>query len=191
MDTFDDAYATASGAYGLADQIAPLRWTRDNIARSLLGCPDAQGLFQRAVSQSAAGAPVFSCPARSAWAVDCITLAKLGVAARDLPTVGPDRIPKAQSEIMSEVQRGKHPECGRMTIPFVPLTSGDLLPRPPYDAIADGVGTDVELSDLTKDLDGFRPGLPYPLPPTHRGSAPAARPVSTGSPDTAPFSTAV
>ncbi|WP_425548660.1 carboxylesterase family protein [Amycolatopsis ultiminotia] len=59
-----DGYAAASGAYGLADQIAALRWTRDNIAnfggdpgnvmifgasaggtfvRELLGCPRCAG----------------------------------------------------------------------------------------------------------------------------------------------------
>ena len=163
---FDDAYGTASGAYGLADQIAALRWTRDNIERfggdpdnitifgssaggtfvsSLLGCPDAQGLFRRAISQSAAGAPVFGFPARYAEAVADIMLAKLGVPARDLPALAPKYILEAQGEIMSEVQRGQHPQCGRMTIPFIPLTGGDLLPRPPYDAIADGVGADVAL----------------------------------------------
>ncbi|MEW2164744.1 carboxylesterase family protein [Streptomyces sp. NPDC007084] len=162
----DDAYATASGAYGLADQIAALRWTRDNIARfggdpgnitvfggsagatfvdSLLGCPAAQGLFRRAVSQSAAGAPLFGYPAKAAETIADVMLAKLGVPASELPALAPDRILEAQREIMSEVQRGEHPECGRMTIPFVPLTSGDLLPRPPFDAIADGVGADVEL----------------------------------------------
>ncbi|MFF3831656.1 carboxylesterase/lipase family protein [Streptomyces sp. NPDC002458] len=191
----DDAYATASGAYGLADQIAALRWTRDNIARfggdpgnitvfgssagatfvdSLLGCPDAQGLFRRAVSQSAAGAPVFGFPAGAAEAVADIMLAKLGVPASDLPTVGPERILKAQSEVMAEVQRGEHPECGRMTIPFVPLTSGDLLPRPPYDAIADGVGADVELIIGTNRDECTLYGLMEEMGASQTGMSPGA-----------------
>ncbi|MFG2537903.1 carboxylesterase family protein [Streptomyces sp. NPDC048511] len=187
--------ATASGAYGLADQIAALRWTRDNIARfggdpgnitvfgssagatfvdSLLGCPDAQGLFRRAVSQSAAGAPVFGFPAGAAEAVADIMLAKLGVPASDLPAVGPERILKAQSEVMAEVQRGEHPECGRMTIPFVPLTSGDLLPRPPYDAIADGVGAEVELIIGTNRDECTLYGLMEEMGASQTGMSPGA-----------------
>ncbi|EXU67220.1 carboxylesterase [Streptomyces sp. PRh5] len=161
----DDAYGTASGAYGVADQIAALQWTRENIAAfggdphnitifgssaggtfvdELLGCPSAQGLFQRAVSQSAAAAPLFGFPATYAEAIAEAMLDKLSVPARDLHTVDTTRILQAQAEFMVEKQRGEHPACGRM-IPFVPLTGGDLLPRPPYEAIADGVAADVDL----------------------------------------------
>ncbi|WP_327668098.1 MULTISPECIES: carboxylesterase family protein [unclassified Streptomyces] len=161
----DDAYAAGSGAYGVADQIAALRWTRENIAAfggdpdnitifgssaggtfvgELLGCPSAQGLFQQAVCQSAAAAPLFGFPAHYAEAIAEAMLDKLGVPARDLHTVDPAGILQAQTEFMEEKQRGEHPESGRM-IPFVPLTGGDLLPQPPYQAITDGVGTDVSL----------------------------------------------
>ncbi|MTD54214.1 carboxylesterase/lipase family protein [Amycolatopsis pithecellobii] len=162
----DDAYTAASGAYGLADQIAALRWTRENIANfggnpdnitifgssagatfvnELLGCPSAQGLFHRAVSQSAPGAPVFGFPAGNAEPVAELVLAKLGVTAADLPSVPSARFLEAQTELIDEIRRGEHPECGRTSLPFVPFTGGDLMPRPAAEAIADGVGADVAL----------------------------------------------
>ena len=59
--------------------------------------------------------------------------------------MSPARILQAQTECMAEIQRGEHPRCGRMTIPFLPLTGSDLMPRSPYQAIADGIGADVPL----------------------------------------------
>ncbi|RFC78314.1 hypothetical protein DXZ75_11595 [Streptomyces sp. AcE210] len=131
----------------------------DSPGHELLGCPSAQGLFQQAVCQSAAAAPLFGFPAHYAEAIAEAMLAKLGVPARDLHTVDPARILQAQTEFMVEKQSGEHPECGRM-IPFAPLTGGDLLPQPPYEAITDGVGTDVNLAIGTIATHGAerRPG---------------------------------
>ena len=162
----DDAYAQASGAYGLADQIAALRWTRNNIANfggnpnnitifgssaggtfvnELLGCPSAQGLFRRAISQSAAGAPLFGFPARIAGPIAELMLHKLGVTAVELPSVPAACFLKAQTDLVAEIRRGEHPECGSVALPFVPLTGMDLMPRPALEAIGAGVGSDVAL----------------------------------------------
>jgi para-nitrobenzyl esterase len=163
----DEAYATASGSYGLADQIAALRWTRDNIAAfggdpdnvtifgvsaggtyvtELLGCPSAQGLFRRVISESAGGSPLFDFPDRVAEPVAKIVLDKIGVSPSGLPAVEPMRIVEAQVELMAEIQRGeREAECGEMTIPFVPLLGGDVMPRSAYEAIGDGVGASVDL----------------------------------------------
>jgi para-nitrobenzyl esterase len=163
----DEAYTEASGSYGLADQIAALRWTRDNIAAfggdpdnvtifgvsaggtyvsSLLGCPSAQGLFRRAISESAGGSPLFAYSERIAEPVAKVILDKLGVQAGELPAVEPMRFVEAQVELMAEIQRGeREAECGEMSIPFVPLIGGDIMPRAAYEAIGDGVGASVDL----------------------------------------------
>jgi para-nitrobenzyl esterase len=163
----DDSYSVCSGSYGLADQIAALQWVYNNIGAfggdpnnvtifgcsaggtyvtSLLGCPSAQGLFRRVISESAGGSPLFGFSHNIAEPVAKIILQKVGVAAKDLPTVDPMRIVEAQVELMAEIQRGERDaECGEMTIPFVPLIGGDLMPRSAHEAIADGVGSNVDL----------------------------------------------
>ncbi|GAA3532784.1 hypothetical protein GCM10022222_15130 [Amycolatopsis ultiminotia] len=72
-----------------------------------------------------------------------LVLGKLGVAAAELPSLPLGCILAAQNELVAELRRGAHPECGRVPLPFVPLAGGELLPCPAVAAVADGVGADV------------------------------------------------
>ena len=109
LGLFGFLYLGDEGNVGLLDQVAALRWVRDNIAAFggdpaavtvmgesagamsiayLLAMPAARGLFQRAILQSGAGA--LEPPTRDdATAVTTNVLAELGASAATLADVPP------------------------------------------------------------------------------------------------------
>ena len=151
------ALAPAGGAYRgnvtLLDQIAALRWVRENIAAfggdparvtimgesagataigTLLGAPEAKGLFDRAILQS--GAPGLRPQDRDdAAAVARAVLAELGVGVDGLADVPVERLIAVQERIFGARGIGA----------FAPFVDGELLPRPPTEAVRDGAGVHV------------------------------------------------
>ena len=166
---------------GIRDQIAALRWVRDNIEAfggdpenvtifgesaggmsvgTLLGTPPAHGLFQRAVAQSGA-AHNCSSP-ESARQVAEAFLAELGLRSPDL-----EALRLAPVSAILRAQRAISMRA-RMhgALVWQPSVDGEVLPRSPLDAIAHGssrsvpvlIGTNEEEWKLfmLPDLQGLR-----------------------------------
>jgi para-nitrobenzyl esterase len=159
-----DAYE-GSGNLGILDQIAALRWVRENIAAfggdpecvtifgesaggmsvgTLLGTPSAHGLFHRAIPQSGAAHSVGS--AADAASVVAETLAALGLSrAQTLLEVPPDKLLEAQTVVTRRL-------AGRALLPYRPCVDGAALPQHPHQAIADGLSAEVPvLVGTTRD----------------------------------------
>jgi para-nitrobenzyl esterase len=152
---------------GLLDQVAALKWVRENIGEfggdsdritvfgesagagsvaALLAMPSAAGLFHRAIAQSPGGP--FLSPELAADVVAVIAARRgLPPTATELSTVAPNDLAATGDAVAAnqheQVDRwgpfADHPSL------FGPVVDGEVLPVTPWQALAAGAGRGIEL----------------------------------------------
>ena len=172
--------------FGMRDQAFALQSVRDNIAEfggdpdnvtifgesaggmsvaTLMGSPEAAGLFHKAIPQSGAGAHAVALP--DAEANGERFMVHLGLAADDiagLRAVSGEQILAAQGAIEAEtfaaIAEGEMPSMG-----FAPVVDGEFLTSIPIDAVANGQSESVNalighLDEEWKLFSAMMPGDP-------------------------------
>lgn len=157
---------------GLRDQVAVLKWVRDNIAEfggdpdnvtlcghsagaisvtTLMAVPSAQGLFTRAIAQSPAVAAAYTRERTGAMAADFLDI--LGVYESHAPEfLG--KINWLEFVRAAEFLKQRRVRNAPGAITFSPVVDGDFLPKPPLEAFRDGETHPVPLVIGTTDREG-------------------------------------
>ena len=168
LDHLDPAFA-GSGANGIRDQIAALRWVAGNIAAfggdpgnvtifgesaggmsvtTLLAAPSARGLFHRAIAQSGAAAHTHP-PDRAERVTDAV-LGALGLpltAIEGLLDAPVHDLLQAQAAVDAPLNQAVRGDGGVPVgaLTFQPVADGAELPEDPLAAVRSGAAADVPL----------------------------------------------
>ncbi|WP_127794871.1 carboxylesterase/lipase family protein [Agromyces sp. LHK192] len=167
---------------GLRDQVAALQWVRREIARfggdpdrvtlfgesagansvtTLMTVPAAEGLFRRAIAQSAPPNAVYLPETAGRWGRDLVHQLSEIVDADDvesestedaglmLATADPMQLAAATTALTVRT-----PDEQPGTIALAPVIDGDFLPHRPLDAFRDGLAHRVPLIIGTNDREG-------------------------------------
>jgi para-nitrobenzyl esterase len=166
-EVLPDEAVAGSGNNGSRDQVAALRWVRNNIAAfggdpervtifgesaggmsvcTLLATPGAEGLFHHAIAQSGAASHLLTTDEASERTSRF--LEQMGLtpsAAERLLTAPPQELLDAQARLVIEGR-------GDLQMPFSPVIDGVVIPRAPLAAVADGGATGIPvLAGTTAD----------------------------------------
>lgn len=159
---------STSGINGILDQIAALRWVRENISAfggdpgcvtvfgesagamsiaTLLAMPAAEGLFANAILQS--GGVNNTLTTDQARRVTDTMLMELALTDIDgLEDVSPQQLITAQDAVLAKTIADPtwlRAEGFSLAMPFQPVCDGTFLPYAPIDAIREGSARDVRI----------------------------------------------
>lgn len=166
---------------GLRDQVAALRWVRENIGRfggdprnvtlfgesaggnavtTLMATPAAKGLFARAIAQSAPTNAVYSKELAAVWAAEFVEILRKGLGT-DEPGPAPLDVAlmlsvKPATELVAAglVLAARTPDAYPGTFCLAPVVDGDFLPERPLEAFRGGRAHRVPLIIGTNDREG-------------------------------------
>ncbi len=149
----------------LLDQVAALRWVRENIAEfggdpdrvtifgesagagavaALLVMPSATGLFRRAIAQSVPA--TFFSPALAADVTEAIAAqAGLPATAAAFAAADPAFLAAAADAVRPGDHAGRWGPVAHTSVPFSPVVDGEVLPAAPWRAVAIGAARNVDL----------------------------------------------
>ncbi|MFF1875907.1 carboxylesterase family protein, partial [Kitasatospora herbaricolor] len=164
---------------GLRDQLALLTWVQENIRQfggdpgnvtifgesaggnaviALLATPAAEGLFARAIAQSAPPSAMYGPDLTSAWAADFVDIlaTATGASPVDDEATGDLLAGAAVADLLaaSLVLQTQTPEAYPGRFCLAPVIDGDLLPEHPLTAIREGRAHRVPLIIGTNDREG-------------------------------------
>lgn len=158
-----------SGSVGIADQVAALRWVRDNIANfggdpsnvtifgesaggmsvgTLLGTPSAKGLFTKAIPQSGAAHATLTVDVATRIANRFCEVANVAPGDLDaLYALSTQDIVETVTKLSAATAPDNDEIFGRdfagMVMASQPVIGTELIPRSPIEAIRDGAAKDV------------------------------------------------
>ena len=159
LDKITGGKIPSTGNEGLLDQVAALKWVKDNIEKfggdsdnvtifgesaggmsvtCLMVLPQARGLFHKAIIESAVGA--IGRPLENSVHVAEVFLKTVGLEPDDI-----EGIKNLSPEKILEVQEKVAVETGQGGAPYIPVADGMILPRIPLEIYSSGDAAKVPL----------------------------------------------